>query len=140
MVWGTISFDSRISLVVISGTLALQRCLDGILWSILLLFLNYPRLTFQQDRIRHVAMNSLYACWTIPWSLHLRAHLRCDWKAIQLSWNVTYWAWQLETIWQKIPQDTIQELFQSMPCWVTICIPSRSGPMLYWFPHFVTLK
>ncbi|GFX16081.1 transposable element Tc1 transposase [Trichonephila clavipes] len=71
MVWNVISFESRIPLVVIRGTLTTQRYVDDILRTVLLPFLLKSHgLIFQQDNARphtaRVVMNCLTACQTVP--------------------------------------------------------------------------
>ncbi|GFW79398.1 transposable element Tc1 transposase [Trichonephila clavipes] len=72
MVRGAISFDSRIPLVVIRGTLTAQWYIDNILRTVLLPFLlQYPDLIFQQDNVgphtARVAMNCLTAYQILLW-------------------------------------------------------------------------
>ncbi|GFX56889.1 transposable element Tc1 transposase [Trichonephila clavipes] len=67
MVWGVISFDIRTPLVVIRGPFRVQWYAEDILKTVLLLFfLQYPGLIFQQDNARphtaRVAINCLTAC------------------------------------------------------------------------------
>ncbi|GFV12605.1 transposable element Tc1 transposase [Trichonephila clavipes] len=66
MVWGLISFDSCVPLVVIRGAFTAQRYVDNIQITALLPFLlQYPGLIFQQDNdspyTARVAMNCLTA-------------------------------------------------------------------------------
>ncbi|GFX67079.1 transposable element Tc1 transposase [Trichonephila clavipes] len=70
MVWGAISFDSRTPLVVIRGTLTVQRSVDDILRTVLLPFLcSTLTLIFQKTICgTRVVMNCLTACQTLPWS------------------------------------------------------------------------
>ncbi|UYV84811.1 hypothetical protein LAZ67_X003588, partial [Cordylochernes scorpioides] len=125
MVWGAISFDSRIPLVVIPGTLTAQRYVDDILWPVLLPFLSHhPGLTFQQDNARphtaSVTMDCLQSCRTLPWPARSPdfSPIEHIWdvmgRRLQPSRNVDYLARQLETIWQEIPQHTIRNIYHSM--------------------------
>ncbi|GFV30013.1 transposable element Tcb1 transposase [Trichonephila clavipes] len=82
MVWGAISFDNRIPLVVIRGTLTAQRYVEDIVRIVLLpFFLQCPGLIFQQDNVRpytaRVAMNCLIACQTLPWTARSLSNRRC---------------------------------------------------------------
>ncbi|GFX08750.1 transposable element Tc1 transposase [Trichonephila clavipes] len=72
MIWGAISFDSWIPLVVIRDILTTQRYVDSILRTALLPFLlQYSGLIFQQDNARphteRFVMNCLTAYQTLPW-------------------------------------------------------------------------
>ncbi|GFX36314.1 transposable element Tc1 transposase [Trichonephila clavipes] len=68
MVWGAIYFNSRISLVVIRGTLTAQRHVEDILRTVFLPFLlQYPGLIFQQENARpHMARA---CCYELSYSL-----------------------------------------------------------------------
>ncbi|GFT33290.1 transposable element Tc1 transposase [Trichonephila clavipes] len=64
MACGAISFDNRISLVVIRGTLTEQRYVDDILRTVLILFLlQYPGLIFQQDNARSRTARIALSIW-----------------------------------------------------------------------------
>lgn len=142
MVWGAISFDSRTPLVVIRGTLTAQRYVDDILRPVLLPFLlQYPGLVFQQDNARphtaRVAMNCLQACQTLPWPARSPdlSPIEHVWdmmgRRLHLPRNVDDLVRQLERIWQEIPQETIRELYRSMPRRVAACIQARGGSTPY---------
>ncbi|UYV69341.1 hypothetical protein LAZ67_6003273 [Cordylochernes scorpioides] len=136
MVWGDISFDSRIPLVVIPGTLTAQRYVDDILRPVMLPFLSHhPGLTFQQDNARphtaRVTMDCLQSCRTLPWPARSPdlSPIEHIWdvmgRRLQPSQNVEYLARQLVTIWQEIPQHTIRNLYQSMTRWEAACIQAN---------------
>ncbi|UYV69340.1 hypothetical protein LAZ67_6003272, partial [Cordylochernes scorpioides] len=106
MVWGDISFDRRIPLVVIPGTLTAQRYVDDILRPVMLPFLSHhPGLTFQQDNARpHTArftMDCLQSCRTLPWPARSPdlSPIEHIWdvmgRRLQPSQNVDYLARQL---------------------------------------------
>ncbi|GFT52948.1 transposable element Tc1 transposase [Trichonephila clavipes] len=86
MVWGAISFDICIPLVVFRGTLTAQRYIDEILRTVWLPFLlQYSGLIFQLDSAKihkvSAAVNDLTACQTLPWparSLELSS-IEHDW-------------------------------------------------------------
>ncbi|GFY22109.1 transposable element Tcb1 transposase [Trichonephila clavipes] len=62
MVWDVISFNSQLPLVIIRGTLTVQRCGDDILRTVLLPFLlQYLGLIFQKrpDHMRHVLLRAV---------------------------------------------------------------------------------
>ncbi|UYV72756.1 hypothetical protein LAZ67_10000543 [Cordylochernes scorpioides] len=133
MVWGAISFDSKIPLVVIPGTLTAQRYVDDILRPVVLPFhSHHPGLTFQQDNTARVTMDCLQSCQTLPWPARSPdlSPIEHIWdvmgRRLQPSRNIDYSARQLETIWQEIPHHTIRNLYQSMTRWVAACIQART--------------
>ncbi|GFW82457.1 DDE_3 domain-containing protein [Trichonephila clavipes] len=72
MVWGAIVCDSRSTLIVMRGTLTIQRYVDDILRPHVGPFLNgLPGAMFQQDNARphtaRVAQNFLRNFQTLPW-------------------------------------------------------------------------
>ena len=142
MVWGAISLDSGTPLVVITGTLTEQRYVDDILRPVLLPFLlQYPGLTFQQDNARphtaRVALNCLQACPTLPWPARSPdlSPIEHVWdmmgRRLHLTETVDDLARQLQHIWQEIPQETIRNLYQSLPRRVAACIQARGGSTTY---------
>ncbi|GFU12938.1 transposable element Tc1 transposase [Trichonephila clavipes] len=78
-------------------------------------------------------MNCLAACQTLP-SPDL-SPIEHVWdmmgRRLHLPGNVDDPAWQLEKIWQEIPQDTIRVLYHSMPRCVAACIQTRGGSTPY---------
>ncbi|GFU12979.1 transposable element Tc1 transposase [Trichonephila clavipes] len=133
MVWGAISFDSLTPLMVLRGILTAQRYVDYILKTVLLpLFLQYLDLIFQQDNARphmvRVAMNCLTACQTLPWPARSEDVSLTDhaWhmmgRQLHLPRNVDDLVRNLDQIWQEVPQETIRELYHSMPLRVPACI------------------
>ncbi|GFT60909.1 transposable element Tcb1 transposase [Trichonephila clavipes] len=72
MVWGSIAYDSRSTLIVMRGTLTGQRSVDDILRPHVEPFLNgLPGAIFQQDNVRphtaRVALDFLRHFQTLPW-------------------------------------------------------------------------
>ena len=72
IVWGVISFDSRIHQLVIFGIVSSQLYDDDLLHLVMLLFLlRHPGLTLQHDNARlhtaHVTMNCLLSYLILPW-------------------------------------------------------------------------
>ena len=142
MVWGAISFDSRTPLVVIRRTLNAQRYRDDILRPVVLPFLlQYPGLVYQQDNARphtaRVAMNCLQDFPTLPWparspDLSPIEHVRhMIGRRLHPPRNVDHLVQQLQRIWQEISQDSIRDLYCSMPRRVAACIHARGGSTPY---------
>ncbi|UYV68454.1 NUP188 [Cordylochernes scorpioides] len=110
MVWGAISFVSRTPLVVIPGTLTAQR-----------------------PHTARVTMDCLQSCRTLLWPARLSdlSPIEHIWdvmgRRLQPSRNVDYLTRQLDTIWQEIPQQTIQNFYQSMTRLVAACIQASQA-------------
>ncbi|KFM77750.1 Transcription initiation factor TFIID subunit 5, partial [Stegodyphus mimosarum] len=72
MVWGTISYDSRTSLVILRTSLTARGYVDTILRPVALPFMaRHARAIFQQDNARphsaHISLDCLHAVATLPW-------------------------------------------------------------------------
>ena len=85
----------------------------------------------------HVAMNCLQACQTLLWPARSLDHSPIEhvWDMMgrrsHLARNVDDLIRQLERIWQEISQETIRELYRSMPRRVAACIQVRGGSTPY---------
>ncbi|GFX30360.1 transposable element Tcb1 transposase [Trichonephila clavipes] len=150
MIWGAISFDSRFPLIVIRGTLTVQRYVDLILRTVLLPFLQqYLGLIFQQDNARphttRVVMNCLTACKTLSWPARSPdlSSIEHVWdmmgRRLHLPGNVNDLARLLEQVWRKIPQETIRELYHSMSCRVAACFQARVESTPCCARYFITI-
>ncbi|GFW90762.1 transposable element Tcb1 transposase [Trichonephila clavipes] len=87
MVWGTIAYDSRSTLIVMLGTLTGQRYVDDILRPHVGPFLNgLPVAIIQQDNARphtaRVAQDFLRHFQILPWPARFR-----DWSPVEHVWN-----------------------------------------------------
>ncbi|GFU94874.1 transposable element Tc1 transposase [Trichonephila clavipes] len=108
MVWGTIAYDSRSTLIVMRGTLTGQRYVDDIL---------QPH--------------------TLPWSarspdLSPVEHVWDQLKRKMLSSpSVHDLELAVQDLWAHLPQDNIRFLINSMLDRVAACIAPRGGPTCY---------
>ncbi|KFM59793.1 hypothetical protein X975_02365, partial [Stegodyphus mimosarum] len=73
MVWSAISYDSRLSLVILRTSLTAQQYVDTILRPVALPFMAcHPGAIFQQHNARphhtaHISLDCLRAVDTLPW-------------------------------------------------------------------------
>ncbi|GFY03770.1 transposable element Tc1 transposase [Trichonephila clavipes] len=114
IVWGTIAYDSRSTLIVMRGTLTGQRYVDNILGPHVGPFLNgLPGAILQQDNARphtaRVAQDLLRHFQALPWPAQLA----------------------VQDLWAHLPQDNIRFLINSMPDRVAACIAAGGGPTRY---------
>ena len=133
MVWGDISFRSGTPVVIIRGNLTAMQYVHEVLRPVVLPFISrHPWLIFKQDNARpHTAQVStawLSACQALPWpvtSLYL-SPIEHVWntmgRAIQPARDVDHLTRQLDRIWHDIPQEDINNLYQSMRSRITACI------------------
>ncbi|GFS86091.1 DDE_3 domain-containing protein [Trichonephila clavipes] len=130
MVWGSIAYDSRSTLIVMCGTLTSQRYVDYILRPHVGPFLNgLPGAIFQQDNARphtaRVAQDFLRHFQTLPWptyspDLSPVEHLWVQLKRQMLSCHSVH---DLEL--------AVQDLPDSMPDRVVAYIAAGGGPTRY---------
>ncbi|GFV43493.1 DDE_3 domain-containing protein [Trichonephila clavipes] len=109
MVWGTIVYDSRSTLIVIRGTLNDQRYVDDILRPHVGPFLyGLPGTIFQQDNAQRV------------WDQLKRWMTSCH--------SVNDLELAVQDMWAHLPQANIRCLINSMPDRVVACIAAGGGP------------
>ena len=145
MVWGAISYDGRSPLVFITGTLTAQRYVHEVLQPVALPFVNARAgALFQQDNATpHTAGVSracLEALDTLPWpsaSPDL-SPIENVWDAIgrsiatpPLPQNQQKLREQVQAAWDGLSQDTIRNLYHSMPRRLAACVRQHGGPTPY---------
>ncbi|GFW10676.1 transposable element Tcb2 transposase [Trichonephila clavipes] len=142
MVWRTIEYDSRSTLIVMRGTLMGQRYVDDILRHYVGPFLNgLPGAIFQQDNDRphtaRVAQDFLRHFQTFPWrsrspDLSPVEHV---WDQLKRQMPSCPPAHDLELavqdLWAHQPQDNIRCRINSMADRVAACIAAGGGPTRY---------
>ncbi|GFS51691.1 transposable element Tcb2 transposase [Trichonephila clavipes] len=142
MIWGAIAFDSRSTLIVMRGTLTVQRYVDDILRPRVGPFLNgLTGAIFQQDNARphtaRVAQDFLLHFQTLPWpsrspNLSPVEHVWDQPKRQMPSCHSVHdLELAVQDLWAHLPQDNIRCLINSMPDRVAACIAARGGPMRY---------
>ncbi|GFX82868.1 transposable element Tcb2 transposase [Trichonephila clavipes] len=142
MVWGTIAYDSRSTLIVMRATLTGQRYVDDILRPHVGPFLNgLPGAIFQQDNARphtaRVAQDFLRHFQTLPWLArspdlspveHVWDQLKRQMPSCHSVHNLEL---AVQDLWAHLPQDNIRCLINSMPDRVAACIAAGGGPTRY---------
>ncbi|GFX01926.1 transposable element Tcb2 transposase [Trichonephila clavipes] len=142
MVWGAIAYDSRSTLIVMSGTLTGQRYVDDILRPHVGLFLNgLPGAIFQQDNARshtaRVAQDFLRHFQTLPWAArspdsspveHIRDQLKLQIPSCHSVYDLEL---AVQDLWTHLPQDNIRCLMNSMADRVAVCIAAGDSPTRY---------
>ncbi|GFV16115.1 transposable element Tcb2 transposase [Trichonephila clavipes] len=142
MVWGAIAYDSRSTLIMMSGTLTGQRYFDDILRPHVGTFLNGLSGTiFQQDNARphiaRVAQVFLRHFQTLTWPSRSPDLSPVDhvWNQLKRQMTSCYSVHDLELtvqdLWSHLPQDNIRCLINSMPDRVAACIAAGGGPSRY---------
>ncbi|GFV72667.1 DDE_3 domain-containing protein [Trichonephila clavipes] len=142
MVWGTIAYDSRSSLIVMCGTLTGQSYVDDILRPHVGPFLNgLPGAIFQQDNARPLiarfAQDFLRHFQTLPWparssDLSPVEHVWDQLKRQVLSCHSVHdLELAVQDLWAHLPQENIRYLINSMPDRVAACIAAGGGPIRY---------
>ncbi|GFT86019.1 transposable element Tcb2 transposase [Trichonephila clavipes] len=141
-VWGANSWDTRLSLVALQGTLTARRYVDYILTPIVLPMLSSrPGAIYQQDNARpHTARLSqqcLQGYDVLPWparspDLSPIEHV-CDalGRQLQPSRDTGELTAQMQRLWQDLPQGVISDLIESMPRRISACIAARGGFTTY---------
>ncbi|GFW23485.1 transposable element Tcb2 transposase [Trichonephila clavipes] len=142
MVWGTIAYDCRSTLIVMRGTLTGQRYVDDILRPHVGPFLNgLPEAIFQQDNaLPHtgrVAQDFLRSFQTLPWPARSSdlSPVEPVWDQLKRQMLSCHSVHDLELavqdLWAHPPQDNIRCLINSMPECVAACIAAGGGPTRY---------
>ncbi|GFS67666.1 transposable element Tc3 transposase [Trichonephila clavipes] len=142
MVWEAIAYDSRFTLIVMPGTLTLQRYVDDILRPHVGPFLNgITEVIFQQDNAcPHTArfvQDYLRHFQTLPWPArspdlspveHVWDQLK---RQMPSCHSVHGLKLAVQDLWAHLPQDNIRCLINSMPDRVAACIATGGGPTRY---------
>ncbi|GFX27409.1 transposable element Tc1 transposase [Trichonephila clavipes] len=142
MVWGGIAYDSRFTLIVMSGTLTSQRYVEDIFQPHVGPFLNgLPGAIFQQDNARphtaRVAQDFLLHFQTLPWPArspnlspieHVWDQLK---RQIPSCHSVHDLELAVQDFWTHLPQDNIRCLINSMPDRGVACIAAGGGQKRY---------
>lgn len=141
IVWGTVFYDSRTSLVFLRRNLTTGRYVDFILRPVLLQFLSkHPRLILQQYNARphtaRLSMDYLLACDTVPWASRSPHFSPIDhiWGLMASPTTISKCrriSAPIGAIWHDIPQTSIRPLSASMPHRITACIRARGGATPY---------
>ncbi|GFU25183.1 transposable element Tc1 transposase [Trichonephila clavipes] len=108
MVWGAITYDSRSTLIVMRGTLTLQRYVDDVPR---LHTLPWPASSPDLSPVEHV------------WEQLKRQMPSCH--------SVHDLGLAVQELWAHLPQDNIRCLINSMPDRVAACIAAGGGPTRY---------
>ncbi|GFW96795.1 transposable element Tcb2 transposase [Trichonephila clavipes] len=142
MVWGAIAYDSQSTLIVMRGTLTVQRYVNDILRPHVRPFLNgLQGAIFQQDNARphtaRVAQDFLRPFQTLPWPArsldlspveHVGEHLK---RQMPSCHSVHDLELAVQDFWAHLPQDNIRCLINSMPDRVAVCFAAGGGPTRY---------
>ncbi|GFT17665.1 transposable element Tcb2 transposase [Trichonephila clavipes] len=136
MVWGTIAYNTQSPLVLIRGTMTVQRYVHEILQPhVLPLMQQLPGALFQQDNVwphmARVSVDCLHTITTLPWPAqspdlspieHIWDHLG---RRVGHPMSLNKLEARLQKIWNKMSQDIIQNLNVSMPDRFASCIQAR---------------
>ncbi|GFX90104.1 transposable element Tcb2 transposase [Trichonephila clavipes] len=142
MVWRTIAYDRRLTLIVMRENLSGQRYVDDILRPPVGPFLNgFPGAIFQQDDARHhtsrVAQDFLRHFQTLPWPArspdlspveHVWDQLK---RRISSCHSVHDLQLAVQDLWAHLLQENIRCLINSMPVLVAACVAAGGGPTRY---------
>lgn len=142
MVWGAITYDTRSPLILIDGTMTAQRYVRDILQPhVLPLMAGLPAGIFQQDNARphtaRVSQECLRHITTLPWPArsldlspieHVWDHLG---RQVRQPTRLAELESRLQELWNEMTQDTIRNLYASMPTRIASCIQARGGPTGY---------
>ncbi|GFT82316.1 transposable element Tcb1 transposase [Trichonephila clavipes] len=142
MVWGSIAYDSRSTLIVMRGTLTGQRYVVDILRPHVGPFLNgLPREFFQKVNARsHTArdaQNFLRQFQTLSWPARSQdlSPVEHVWDQLKGQMPSCHSVHDLELavqdLWVHLPQGNIRCLINSMPDRVVACIAAGGGPTRY---------
>ncbi|GFT07756.1 transposable element Tc1 transposase [Trichonephila clavipes] len=142
MVWGSIAYDSRSTLIVMRETLTGQRYVVDILRPHVGPLLNgLPGAIFQQDNARphtaRVAQDFLRHFQTLPWPAHSPdlSPVEHVWDQLKRQMPSCHSVHDLELavqdLWANLPQDNIRCLINSMPDREAACIAAGGGPTRY---------
>ncbi|GFX52466.1 DDE_3 domain-containing protein [Trichonephila clavipes] len=124
IVWGSVAYDSRSTLIVMRGTLTGQRYVDDILRPHVGPFLNgLPGAIFQQDNARphtaRVAQDFLRHFQTLPWPARSPDLSRVEpvWDQLKRQMPSCHYVHDLELavqdLWAHLPQENIRCLINS---------------------------
>ncbi|GFV69875.1 uncharacterized protein TNCV_1982421 [Trichonephila clavipes] len=142
MVWGTIAYDSRSTVIVMRETLMGQRYVDDIIRPHVGLFLNgLPVAIFQHDNARphtaRVAQDFLCHFQTLPWPFRSPdlSPVEHVWDQLKRQMPSCHSVHDLELavqdMWAHLPLENIRCLINSMPDRVLACIAAGSGSTRY---------
>ncbi|GFT95561.1 transposable element Tcb2 transposase [Trichonephila clavipes] len=142
MVWGAVSYNIRLPLVLIRGPMTGQRYLHDVLQPHALpLMQRFPGAIFQQDNAQFhtakVSQDCLHTVTTLPWPARSP-----DLSPIKPIWDplgrrvgqpttLNELEARLQQIWNEISQDIIQNSYVSMPDRIASCIRARGGSTGY---------
>ncbi|GFV33673.1 transposable element Tc1 transposase [Trichonephila clavipes] len=139
MVWGTITYDSRSTLIVMRGTLTGQRYVDDIIQPHVGSFLNgLTGEIFHEDNARphtaRVAQDILRHFQTLPWPARSPYLFPVEhmWDQLKRQMTSCHTVHNLELavydLWAHLPQDNIRCLINSIADRVAACIAAGGGP------------
>ncbi|GFU64299.1 transposable element Tc1 transposase [Trichonephila clavipes] len=140
--WRCPAYDIRSTLIVMRGTLTVQRYVVDILRPHVGPFLNgLPGVIFQQDNFRphtaRVAQDFLRHFQTLPWPTRSTVLFPVEYVGDQLKrqmpscHSVHDLELAVQDLWAHLPQDNIRCLINSMPDRVAACIAAGGGPTRY---------
>ncbi|GFU40046.1 transposable element Tcb1 transposase [Trichonephila clavipes] len=138
MVWDTIAYNTRSSLVLIRGTMtALQYIHDILQPHVLPLMQRLPGASFGQDNTRphmaRVSQDFLHTVTTLSWLTKSPDLFPIDhiWdnlgRRVGHPTNLNELEVRLQQIWNEMSQDIIQNMYTSMPDRIASCIRARGG-------------
>ncbi|GFW35358.1 transposable element Tcb2 transposase [Trichonephila clavipes] len=140
--WRRPAYDRRSTLIVMRGTLTVQRYVDDILRPLVVPFLNgFPGTIFQQDNSRPhtalIAQDFVRHFQTLPWpvrspDLYPVEHVWDQLKQQRLSCHSIHdLELSVQDLWAHLLQENIRCLIRSMPDRVAACIAAGCGPARY---------